>query len=296
MKWKRLRLGAARIAARSFRLDSLFHKQVRMAQSRHAILPVLCERGVDETVLIIAFSGNARKLSVPVHEFFETTKTLGYNRILLWDKHTMYYHYGVDRQRRDWPSLIAYLEQEIARLRPKTVLCVGTSSGGYAAIVAGHHLKADFVHAFSPQTFIDLSQERIRRARHPIQRWRMSFSRRIHRGLLDLAPMLSRFNGKTRYFLHYGAEHEGDRRYADRIAGMPSVVTLGYPCKVHAIAIYLAKEQFLGHVLVLRNQARLAEMARKHFGEKMRITSAESAARADRRAQFEDIPDSALSI
>ena len=255
-----------------------------MDKNRHAILPILFERGTDESVLIIAFSGGARKLDVPVHEFFATTKTLGYNRILLWDKHYMFYHYGVDRQRRDWPSLLDYLRREIERLQPKQLFCVGTSGGGYAALIAGHYLKADFVHAFGPQTKIDITREGIRSARHPFNRWVMSWSRRVHRPVLDLAPVLSRFNGRTRYFVHYGVGHEDDRCFADRIAGLPSVVTLGYPCSAHAIAIFLAKKKFLGHVLLLQNQHRLTAMARNHFGEMVRI----SAPRADHEARFED--------
>lgn len=292
MNGKRIRLGAMR-AANSCRLGRLIPERwIRMENTRHAVLPILFEKGTDETVLVIAFSGNARKLDVPVHEFFETTKTLGYNRILLWDKYVMYYHYGVDRKRRNWPSLIAYLEQEIARLQPKRVFCVGTSSGGYAALVAGHHLRADFVHAFSPQTEIDLSREGVRGARHPVHRWRMSFSRRIHREVLDLAPMLSRFNGKTRYFVHYGSGNEIDCRFAGRIAEKPGVITLGYPCSAHAVAVFLAKKKFLGHVLLLRNQQRLEELARDHFGDSVRITS--SAAIAQRQARSAGIVESNL--
>ena len=273
MKLKRPRVWLAQLLEGCDRLG-LVSKQrwIGMNKNTHAFLPILCEAGTDESVLIIAFSGGAQKLDVPVHEFFETTKTLGYNRILLCDRYYMYYHYGVDRARRDWPTLLDYLKREIARLRPKKVLCVGTSSGGYAAIVAGHYLKADFVHAFSPQTKIALDRGAIRNARHPLNRWRMSMSRRIYKEVLDLVPMLSDYNGKTRYFVHYGIGHEIDLRAAGRIAGMPGVATLGYHCNAHAIAIFLAKRKFLSHLLVIENQDRLAQIARHHFGEKIRIT------------------------
>ena len=260
-----------------------------MDKNKHAVLPVLSERGPDVSVLVIAFSGGAQKLDVPVHEFFETTKTLGYNRILLRDPYYMHYHYGVDRERRDWPRLIAYLKQEIARLEPKKVLCVGTSSGGYAALIAGHHLKADFVHAFGPQTKIALDRDAIRNARHSLNRWRMSMSRRIHKEVLDLVPMLSHYNGKTRYFVHYGTGNEMDLDAASRIAGMPAVTTLGYQCDAHAIAIFLAKRKFLGHVLVIENQERLAEIARNHFDDRIRITLPDDEAIKTEELRNEDI-------
>ena len=273
MKLKRARAWLAQLLACGDRLGLISQQRwIAMDKNIHAFLPILSERGIDGSVLIIAFSGGAQKLDVPVHEFFETTKTLGYNRILLRDPYYMYYHHGVDRARRDWPSLIAYLRQEIERLQPKKVLCVGTSSGGYAAIIAGHHLRADFVHAFSPQTEIAFDRAAIRGARHPLNRWRMTKSRRVYNEVLDLVPMLSDYNGKTRYFVHYGTGHEIDVHAVSRIAGMPAVTTLGYQCDAHAIAIFLAKRKFLGHVLVIENQQRLAEIARNHFNGKIRMT------------------------
>jgi len=273
MKLKRARLWLAQVAARCDRLGLVSRQRwIGMDKNAHAFLPILSERGSDNSVLIIAFSGGAQKLDVPVHEFFETTKTLGYDRILLWDKYYMFYHYGVDRERRDWPSLLHYLKEEIVHLQPKKVLCVGTSSGGYAALVAGHYLGADFVHAFGPQTKIGLDREAVRHARHPTHRWRLSISRRVLKEALDLVPLLRDFNGRTRYFVHYGSGHQIDKGFAERIAGLPSVTTLGYPSNAHAIAIFLAKKKFLSHVLVIENQKRLAEMARAHFGDKICIT------------------------
>ena len=268
MKWKRVRPWLARLAARGDRLGLVsLNRWVAMDKNAHAFLPILFERGIDSSVLIIAFSGGAQKLDVPIHEFFETTKTLGYDRILLRDKYTMYYHYGVDRKRRDWPRLLEYLEQEIARLQPKKIICVGTSSGGYAAIVAGHYLGADFVHSFGPQTKIALDREGIRKARHPVHRWRMCYSKRVLREVLDLVPVLRQGNGKTHYFIHYGAGHEIDRRFAERISQLPGVTTIGYPSAAHAIAVFLAKKRFLGTLLDIDNQHRLPEMARHHFDQ-----------------------------
>lgn len=273
MKWKRIRTWSAQLVDRCDRLGLVSMKRwIGMDKNEHAFLPILFERGTDETVLIIAFSGGAQKLDVPVYQFFETSKTLGYNRILLRDRHNMFYHHGVDRRRRDWRSLIDYLEQEIARLSPKKTLCVGTSSGGYAAIIAGYHLKADFVHAFGPQTKIAIDRTGIRNARHPVRRWRMSVSRRVLRQVLDLAPMLRQCNGKTRYFVHYGTGHAIDRNFAERVSQLPAVTTLGYPCSAHAIAIFLAKNRFLDRLLIIENQDRLAELARHHFGGQVRIT------------------------
>lgn len=273
MKFKRLRPFLAGVLARADRLGVVsLEKWIRTDSLKHAVLPILVERGEDPSTLIIAFAGGAQKIGVSIHDFFETTQTLGCSKILLRDPHNLFYHYGVDSQRRDWPSLIAYLKEETARLRPSKVFCVGSSGGGYAAIIAGYFLGADFVHAFGPQTLIAVDREGIRNARHPYKRWRLSMSKRALREAFDLAALLKKSNGKTAYFVHYGSGHKIDGDFAARLACLPGVVTLGYPCEAHAIAIFLAKKRFLQTVLQLKNQDRFVEMARAHFAGKMVIT------------------------
>jgi len=243
-----------------------------MDQLQHALLPIHVERGVNDSILIIAFSGGAQKLGLPVHQFFEVTKTLGYSRILLRDKYYMFYHHGVDRKRHDWPKLLNYLGTEIERLSPKQVFCIGTSSGGYAALVAGYYLGADYVHAFGAQTRIAVDRDSIRNALYPSNRQRLSKSRRAFRQAFDLAPLLKEPNNKTTYFLHYCACHKVDCAYAERLAGLPSVITFGYPCSAHAVAIFLAKKRFLGTLLDVKNQSRLMDVVKDHFRHEVAIT------------------------
>lgn len=244
-----------------------------MDQLQHALLPIHVERGVNDAILIIAFSGGAQQLTIPVHQFFEITKTLGYSRILLRDKFEMHYHHGVDRKRRDWPSLLDYLGSQIEELAPQKVICIGTSSGGYAALVAGYYLGADYVHAFAAQTRIGVDPESIRTAVNPRNRRKLYRSTRAFRQALDLAPLLEKSNGKTTYFLHYCACHETDRGFAERVADLPSVITFGYPCSAHAVAIFLAKKRWLGKLLEVENQDRLAEIVKDRFGGEVVITS-----------------------
>jgi len=254
-----------------------------MDKLRQALLQIHIEKGANESVLIIAFSGDAQRLTIPIHQFFELTQMLGYSRILLRDKYYMHYHHGVDRKRRDWPSLLEYLRNQVEYLSPQTVFCIGTSSGGYAALVAGYYLGADYVHAFSPQTHIALDKESIRKAVHPSQRWRLSRSKRAFRPVFDLAPLLGQPNRRTTYFLHYCFCHEGDRAFADRISGLPSVVSFGYPCSAHAVPIFLAKKNLLGKLLDVDNQDRLIDVVKAHFGREVVIkpTAPSAAPQAD---------------
>ena len=243
-----------------------------MSELKKAAAPILVEKGEDPSVLVIAFTGGAHHINMPLFEFLETTQILGYSRILLKDKYRMFYHYGVDRKRRDWPTLLAYLRSEIARLGAKTIFSIGSSSGGYAALIAGHYLKADYVHAFGPQTKIAIDPEGIRNALLPKRRLKLSVSARTLREVLDLVPVLQNSNGKTHYFVHYCSAHQADREFAERVIGLPSVTTLGYPCDIHQVAICLAKQRFLAQILRVSVQNKLPEIARAHFGEKIAIT------------------------
>ena len=268
-----IKRAVAQLVARCAPLGfSLVARRIGMAKLRRARLPILVERGENPSVLIIAFTGGQQKLHFPVYQFFETTQSLGCSRILLWDRYYMFYHHGVDRRRRDWPSLLEFFKREIARLCPQTIFCVGVSSGGYAAMIAGHYLGADYVHAFGPQTKIALDREAIRNARFRFNRWRLSISRRVFKEVLDLVPMLQKPNGKTKFFVHYGAQHEVDRKFAQRVAGLPSVVTLGYPINSHGVAVFLAKKRFLQHLFQVADQDKLTDIARSCFGDEVVIT------------------------
>lgn len=229
-----------------------------------ALAPVLVERGTDPSVVMIAFTGHAHQLQMRVYDFFANIKGLGYSRILLRDQYRLHYHHGIDRQRRDFPGLIEYLRTEVTRLGPKKVICLGASSGGYAALVVGHQLGADYVHAFAPQTFLDVrAGGLLSRFRSGISR--LAFSKRARKDFFDLRAVLGNPNGNTRYFVHYGSGHDEDRAHAERIAGLPGVVTLGYPCNIHGVSVFLAKYFLLGKFLDVANQERIVEIAREQI-------------------------------
>jgi len=241
----------------------------RIDELRKAESPVLIERGRNQDVLIIAFTGFVHRLSLRVYEFFEATKDAGYSRILLRDKHRVWYHHGIDRQRRDLSSLFQYLTGEIEQLKPKTVICLGTSAGGYAAIVAGHHIRADYVHAFAPDTLLDISLSScikgIVSARYWWPRWKLLMSRSARPEFFNLANLLKVHNGKTVYYIHHCTDTRRDAEGAASLAHLPGVVSMPYSCNTHQVAMFLAKTGFLPKILNAQNQDKLVELAKAHF-------------------------------
>jgi hypothetical protein len=257
-------------------LKTLAGKKLAIDDLRVAREPALVERGKNDEGLIIAFTGLDDRLFLRVYEFFDTTKSLGYSRILLRDKYRLWYQHGIDAKRPDFASLIAYLESEIAALRPRKVMCVGTSSGGLVALAAGHALRADYVHAFAPQTFVDTSLAAIPRSRYKSSHLRLRLSRRAGGESLDVLPRLQISNGKTRYYVHYCAGSRHDDENARRLTGLPGVVLMAYPCSAHAIGIFLAKRDFLKQTLDFANQDDLTSRARSVFPDGLRIDGQDS--------------------
>ena len=247
-------------------------KVIGIDDLRRARGPVLVERGTNDSVLIIAFTGGVGKLMVPVFEFFEATKTLGCSRILLRDQYRGHYVRGIDEQRPDFDSLVGYLKEEIARLSPEKVFCIGTSGGGYAAILAGHQLCADYVHAYSPQTNHDRINSGVSDGRSRLSRWIDTLYKLNKPPLIDLSQVLKQSNRKTTYFIHYCRGSSKDRHHAAHLSGLPGVFLLGYPCDTHRIAIFFAKKGFLKNTLDITRQDKLVEMAKAHFAEGIEIS------------------------
>lgn len=55
-------------------------------------------------------------------------------------------------------SVISALNAEVDILKPREVVCMGASMGGYAAIRAGLQIKASSVIAFSPQVLLGTAE------------------------------------------------------------------------------------------------------------------------------------------
>jgi hypothetical protein len=233
-----------------------FLRGPRVEDLKVANKAALVQRGNNPSVLIVAFTGSAKMLMMPVYEFFDLTKSLGYSRILLRDRFNKRYHRGIDRQRPDYPTFLDFLRREIKKLGPKKTIFVGTSAGGYAAIRVGHDLGADYVHAFGAQTGLNPVHLRLPDREPP----------------MDLTPFLNDPNSVTTYYLHYCHSYESDRLHADRIANSPNVVTLGYPGNTHLITVLLARKGLLGQLLSIDNQENIVTLALKYYGNEVIIT------------------------
>ena len=96
------------------------------------------------------------------HEFVGTAKRAGATHALfLKDPHEAWYlraakaasstAFGGDGNGDEYANVTAVVAQEVRRLRPRRLVTIGASMGGYAAVRVGLALGADAVLAFGPQ-------------------------------------------------------------------------------------------------------------------------------------------------
>ena len=98
-----------------------------------AASPVLVEKGEDPSVLVVAFTGFKGGLTMPTFDFLALTRLTRYSRILLIDASRTCYIGGVPPLLPDFSSLRTFLRENVARLAPQKLICIGASSGAFAA-------------------------------------------------------------------------------------------------------------------------------------------------------------------
>lgn len=106
--------------------------------------------------LIVSFGGMAQQFGgILPFEFlnFLNKHFINFDKYFFIDKNLKHYHLGIKDITKNIDETIDYLKNIIKNY--KKVIFLGTSAGGYAAILFGSLLKINKVIAFIPQTFLD---------------------------------------------------------------------------------------------------------------------------------------------
>lgn len=187
---------------------------------------VVLELGEDSPVLAVAFGGLLGHLGgVPSFEFMRMLSGLGTNRVFVRDPRSLWYHGGV----RGLGSTINELGESLASLIGRSgverVVFLGSSAGGYAAVLLSTIVTVQEVLAFSPQTFLD---PRLRAAAGD-ERWPRLTEKAtplLDPRYTDLLPVLaerSRSEREIRIAIHYSVAEHLDTLHAERLLGVSGV-------------------------------------------------------------------------
>lgn len=202
--------------------------------------------------LLIAFGGMAGAGDPTLFEFGRLTHGYAAQRCLVRDHQRAWYHLGLRGVGDDLAAVERRLRSVIDEARPTRVAMVGVSTGGYAAILFGHRVGADIVHAFSPQTFLDPALRR--RAREP--RWAqetdaLMASNRYDPTALDLADALRMPGAARRPAIHvwYAPGEQPDAVHATHVIDVPEVRLHCVPHGDHLLVRWLRDEGHLDPIL-----------------------------------------------
>ena len=203
------------------------------------------------TLLVIAFTGMARGLNELANfEFVKTTKEMDCSKIFCRDPDYNFYQGGIGKDFPNIPAVASRLQELIKEMSPSRVTCVGVSAGGYAALLFGHLLKANTVHAFGPQIMLD-------------RQWGLDHNdSTIYNSKLDkleitpendfrnLPKVLENHNGKTTYYIHVGQDCETDLNHVRLVENLPNVEVVLYEGDAHACAAHVLRGRgTLGEVI-----------------------------------------------
>lgn len=201
--------------------------------------------------LVIAITGYALKLNLPVNEFMSKAGLEHASKIVINDESKLQTLNGLQPEYPTFESLVNYLTNIIQINKFKSVIVTGTSGGGHPALLLGHLLKANYVVVFSPYPYLSISE--FKKQKDPALQ---SMSKVIEmfdslpldaKKHLDLGNVLKDWNGVTQYYIHVSRYHKWDCKRAKYLQGVPGVSINSHPFSTHAIAASLASEKFLNN-------------------------------------------------
>lgn len=143
-------------------------------------------------------------------------------------------------------EFLNFLQQKIESLNPEQVIVVGTSMGGYTALLVGCLLQVNQVVVFGP--YSHLSKEVAEQMRDPVLE---KYGRMIEKfetlplevkSFFNLREVLAKQNSKTEYYVHVSRFYIWDYRRALYLRGVPNLFIIPHHYKKHAIAACLARE------------------------------------------------------
>jgi hypothetical protein len=184
--------------------------------------------------LFYVYTGKRGRLMGSPVGFMTQTRLLERNVVFLSDPHGSFYADGVSADLDDYDKVVAWqrdLRRELTHVERS--FCLGTSMGGYAALLFGYLLEVEEVWAFSPLTIPTAD-----------------VCRRVPPERADLAVLLRTPNGRTRYNVYYNQNWGADAIAAGSLAECEGVRLCPQEGEGHNVVQTLLERRLLGELIV----------------------------------------------
>jgi len=191
---------------------------------------------------VIAFGGMKQQLGMPPEEFLKTFTNKKVNAIFIKDFKQCWYQQGLlglSSSIKDTAEII----KKIIPAQQKNIYTVGTSSGGFAAILFGVLINATRIIAFGPQTII---------TKEAFEQFKSLDSRLtdINFGdeILDIKQLLETTRYSGQIHIHFARNNSVDKTAVERLSHIDSVSLYGWETDNHNIASWLKHEKKLDSI------------------------------------------------
>jgi len=202
------------------------------------------------STMLVIFAAMGTRPPPPFH-FFQITTGMPAKRLFARDPTRVWYHRGVPGFGDSIDAVAGSLQKLISEQHAERVIALGSSAGGYAALVFGTLLAADLVLCFAPQTMLDPAWL----AEIGDDRWRRRL--KVLGGLggpdsryVDVREAILRDRRvDTAYEVHYPASHDWDVHHARHLEGIPGLALHPHQEKEHQFVQALQRSGALGQML-----------------------------------------------
>jgi len=188
--------------------------------------------------LIVFFAGLGGNSPHTKFQFVDSAKAQidDVNRLFVRDVEKCWYQRGAPPSSHSLSDMCTGIKHYIAETGASKVVFVGSSMGGFAAILCSSLLGIGSAIAFSPQTFVGpmtrLAYFDFRWQKQITKTWMRSVGRER---CWDLLPVLRRQTPPVGITVYFAASHRLDRAHALRLAEVPNVNLVGIEGQDHNI-------------------------------------------------------------
>lgn len=200
----------------------------------------------DSETLVVAFTGFAGKLHLPVEEFFKEAGLDHASKLIIHDPSYLKTLNGLAPFAANFAEMVQAIKLAISRVPHKHLIFLGTSGGGHSALLYAHLLQAHRSIVFSCYPYLSIAQGKKMNdpALETMKRLSLQFDALPAnvKQYFDLREVLETWNGVTQYDVHAAKNNEWDNKRAHYLEGLPHLRLHEHPYSDHALASALAKD------------------------------------------------------
>ncbi|GKQ43355.1 hypothetical protein RD055328_12780 [Companilactobacillus sp. RD055328] len=139
-------------------LKLYFRLKSKQIEFKHTKLNYIFEQNKKSSTLIVIFSAFPRTGYEATYNYLRTLKDIKANKLYILDNFGYQkrgcYYLGENGERNVQESVLHLISKITSNKKFEKVICVGSSKGGYAALMFGSLIDADYIIAGAPQYYL----------------------------------------------------------------------------------------------------------------------------------------------